>query len=36
MELWDNYERNKIEIGQKKIYAASSVCEARQKLPEDL
>ena len=35
-ELWDNYEKNKIEKGKKKIYAASLVCEARQKLHEDI
>ena len=31
MELWDTYKNNNIEIGRKKIYASSSVCEARQK-----
>ncbi len=36
VELWDNYEKNKIEKGKKKIYAASLVCEARQKLHEDI
>lgn len=36
LELWDNYEKNNINIPQKKVFAASSVCEARQKLPEDI
>ena len=36
MELWDTYKSNNIEIGKKKIYASSSVCEARQKLHEDI
>ena len=36
MELWDTYKNNNIEIGRKKIYASSSVCEARQKLHEDI
>ena len=36
LELWDNYTIKNIKVPQKKIYAPSSVCEARQKLPEEI
>lgn len=36
LDLWDEYEKHGIKTAQAKVYAASSVCEARQKLPEDI
>jgi len=36
LDLWDNYELQNIKPPQKKVFAASSVCEARQKFPEEI
>jgi len=36
LELWDNYELQNISAPQKKIFAPSSICEARQKFPEEI
>jgi len=35
-ELWDDYLSKKIEPPQKEVYSISSICESRQKLPEEI
>lgn len=35
-ELWDDYMNKKISPPQKDAYSISSICEARQKLPEEI
>jgi hypothetical protein len=35
-ELWDSAEGNMLELPQKNPIAASSICEARQKMPENI
>ena len=36
LELWENYEMKNIKAPQKEVFAPSSVCDARQKLPEKI
>ena len=36
LDLWENYETKNIEAPQQEIFAPSSVCEARQKLSEQI
>ena len=35
-ELWDDYESKKIKTPQNNIFSISSICEARQKFPEEI
>ena len=35
-EIWDSVDKTLIELPQDKPFAASSVCEARQKMPEEV
>lgn len=35
-ELWDDYLSKNIKTPQKEVYSISSICESRQKLPEEI
>jgi len=35
-ELWDDYLSKNIKAPQKEVYSISSICESRQKLPEEI